>query len=303
MASDNPLPTVEVRAPRLRRRPRGLLLDVTEPIDASSVRPSDEGSTDHDPMERIVGGVKFVGVGCSVLDNYENQWCEEVTLPDDASTCDVHEFSSFVTVDRENAPIYFHEPWIADRIRQRFGVMTSAQIARELQTGALTGNPNMQDNATEVVDALTLVAEALYVVNEAAAALDGAEVTIHTSPGLFELLVAEYDISQDERTDENNPTALPFRTATGHVLVGDAGHDGTAAPDGYTTDAEGSWLYATLPVVSWLGEIDPVGQFDARFDHERDALDSIFIRHAIVGLDPCWVLAVQVQVPEYAIGS
>ena len=303
MASDNPLPTVEVRAPRLRRRPRGLLLDVTEPIDESALRPSDDGTRDFSVAERIVGGVNFVGVGCSTLDTYENEWCSEVTLPDDESTCEVHEFSSFVAIDRENAPAYFHEPWIEDRIRQRFGVMTSAQVARELQTGALTGNPNMQDNATEVVDDLTPVDEALFVVNEIAADLDGAEVTIHTSPGLFELLVAEYDISQDERTDENDPTALPFRTATGHVLVGDAGHDGSAAPDGYTTEAGGSWLYATLPVMTWLGEVEPVGQFSARFDHERDTLDSIFIRQAIVGFDPCWVAAVQVQVPEYAVGS
>lgn len=294
MASDNPLPTVEVRAPRLRRRPRGLLLDVTEPIDESALRPSDEGTRDFSVAERIVGGVNFVGVGCSVLDTYENQWCEEVTLPDDESTCEVHEFSSFVAIDRENAPAYFHEPWIEDRIRQRFGVMTSAQVARELQTGAMTGNPSLVANATEVVSALTPVDEALFVVNEMAAALDGAEVLIHSSPGLFELLVNEYDITSDGNV---------FRTATGHVLVGDAGHDGSIAPDGETTDAGGSWLYVTLPVMSWLGEVEPVGQFSARFDHERDTLDSIFIRQAIVGFDPCWVAAVQVQVPEYAVGS
>lgn len=304
MASDNPVQTVEVRAPRLRRRPRGLLLDVAEPIDASRVRPSDEGSTDFDPMERIVGGVNFVGVGCSVLDNFENQWCSEVTIPDDESSCETHEFSSFVTVDRENAPIYFHEPWIEDRIRQRFGAMTSAQVARELQSGALTGNPNMQDNATEIVDELVPVDQALYVVNEMAAGLDGVEVTIHTSPGLFELLVANYDIEQDDAgSSEDDPTSRPFRTATGHLLVGDAGHDPAGAPEGYSTEATGSWLYATLSVVTWLGDIEPVGQFNARFDHERDALDSIFIRHAIVGFDPCWVAAVQVEVPELTPGS
>lgn len=294
MASDNPLPTVEVRAPRLRRRSRGLLLDVTEPIDASSVRPSDEGSTDHDPMERIVGGVKFVGVGCSVLDSYENQWCDEVTIPADTSTCETHEFSSFVAVDRENAPVYYHEPWIEGRIRQRFGVMTSAQVAAELQTGALTGNPSLVSTVTDLVATVTPVDEALFVVNELAASLDDAEVMLHASPGLFELLISQYDITSDGNV---------FRTATGHVLVGDAGHDGSVAPDGETTDADGSWLYATLPVMSWLGEVEPVGQFTARFDHERDALDSIFIRHAIVGFDPCWVAAVQVQVPEFATGS
>ena len=303
MASDNPVTTVEVRAPRLRRRPRGLLLDITEPIDESAVRPSDEGSRSFNVGDRIAGGINFVGEGCSTLDTYENQWCEEVTIPADASSCEGHEFSSFVIVDRENAPAYFHEPWIEERIRRRFGVQTSAQVARELLTGAMTGNPSLVGNATEVVGALTPVDEALFVVNELAAALDGAEVTIHTSPGLFELLIANYDIDQDELGTEDDPTSRPFRTATGHVIVGDAGHDGSQAPDGETTDGGGSWLYATLPVMTWLSDPEPVGQFSARFDHERDALDSIFIRHAIAGFDPCWVAAVQVEVPEYAVGS
>lgn len=294
MASDNPVQTVEVSAPRLRKRSRGLLLDVTEPIDESSVRPSDEGTRSFDVSERIVGGVNFCGVGCSVLETFENQWCEEVTLPADASSVEGHEFSSFAIVDRESAPAYFHQPWMADRIAQRFAAMTSAQVAAELLTGALTANPALQDSATDVVAAVTPVAEALYVINELAAQLDGAEVTIHSSPGVFELLVSYYDIVEDGGV---------FRTATGHVLVGDAGHDGTAAPTGETTDADGSWVYATLPVASWLSEPEPVGQFSALFDHTRDTVDSIFIRHAIVAFDPCFVAAVQVEVPTYAVGS
>lgn len=294
MASDNPVPTVEVSAPRLRRRARGLLLDATEPIDESSVRPSDEGTRSFDVAERIAGGVNFCGVGCSVLDAYENQWCDEVTLPADASGVDNHEFSSFAIIDRESAPAYYYQPWIEGRIRQRFGVMTSAQVASELLTGALTGNPSLQDSVTDLVSDVTPISEALYVINELAAELDGAEVTIHASPGVFELLVSGYSMELEDGG---------YRTATGHRLVGDAGHDGTAAPNGETTDADGSWIYATLAVASWLSEPEPVGQFSALFDHTRDTLDSIFIRHAIVAFDPCFVAAVQVEVPTYAVGS
>lgn len=305
MASDNPLPPVEIRAPRLRKRPRGLLLDVTEPIGESNVRPTDQGSVGFTLSDKLIGGVTFCGQGCPVLDTFENQWCEEVTLPADASAVDAHEFSSFAIVDRESYPAYFDPTWPEDRIRQRFDAMTSAQVARELQTGALTGGPSLVDSVTDFTGDSTPVPidEALYVLNEMVAPLDGLEVTIHSSPGVFELLVANYSIAQDDEDVPGDPNARPFRTATGHVLVGDAGHDGSIAPDGLSTASDGSWIYATLAVASYLSEVRPVGQFNARFDHTRDTLDSIFVRDAIVAFDPCSVVAIQVEVPEYVLGS
>lgn len=274
------MPPVIIEAPRLRKRPRGLLLDVAEPI------------TDGE-LDRFAGGVTFCPQGCANLGAFEDQFCEVVQLPSEGPTTPSAEtFYSFTVVGREDAPERFEKDLAVNRIVQRFDSGISAQVARELVSGATSGSPSLQDSATVTVTGVD-PADALYVITEELAAVDNAQGTIMATPGTFELLVNAYDIMEEDGI---------YPTAAGHFLVGDSGFDG-AAPDG-DVDAGFSWVYAIVGVPRyWLGERRQVGTESARFGMSRNSYATVFVQDALVAFEDCLVVAVQVDVPNYTPGS
>jgi len=274
--SDFPLHPVEVPAPRLVKRPKGLLLDVAEDIAADS---------------RIIGGMTFCPQGCANLDTFENSWCTEITLPDAGPvTLAAESWGSFTVVGREDAPAWFGLELARDRITQRFDTQISAQVARELLTGANTGNPSLQSEASVVIGALTPVEDVLFVINEELAAVDNAVGSIFATPGTFELLINAYDV------DETNGV---YTTATGHFLVGDSGFDG-AGPN----DEAGTWVYAIVgKPIYWLGPRKRVGDETANFTMSKNKRSTVYTQDALVGFENCLVIAVNVDVPTYTVGS
>lgn len=280
MSSDNPMPPVTIAAPRLRKRPRGLLLDVAEPIT--------EGE-----MDRFAGGVTFCPQGCANLSAYEDLFCDEVQIPSAGPTTpEAETFHSFTVVGREDAPERFEKDLATGRIIQRFDTQISAQVARELATGAETAGPSLQSEATVTVTGVALE-DAIYVIDDLLSEVDNAQGTIMATPATFGLLVNAYDV-----TEENGV----YQTTTGHFLVGDSGFDG-AGQDG-EVDAGFSWVYAIIGVPRyWLGERRQLGTESARFDMSRNSYATVFAQDALVAFENCLVAAVQVDVPNYTAGS
>ena len=274
------MPPVIIAAPRLRKRPRGLLLDVAEPIT--------EGE-----MSRFAGGVTFCPQGCANLSAYEDLFCDEVQIPSAGPTTpEAETFHSFTVVGREDAPERFEKDLATGRIIQRFDTQISAQVARELATGAETAGPSLQSEATVTVTGVALE-DAIYVIDDLLSEVDNAQGTILATPATFGSLVNSYDVTEDGGV---------YQTPTGHFLVGDSGFDG-AGQDG-EVDAGFSWVYAIIGVPRfWLGERRQLGTESARFDMSRNSYATVFAQDALVAFENCLVAAVQVDVPNYTAGS
>lgn len=320
--SDAPRGPIDRLPPILRRRPRGLLIDVTDPISLDAVRPWGEGETPFDPVARIVAGYTFCPVGCDPLVSFPNAFCEfPFTEPGDGEVdafglpTDLYpdqdeavEFSSFAVYAGDEASTRFPEAMLAARVDNRLAVRWSAALAHELLTGEQTGNPSLRSEASEIVAGPTPVDEALYVIEDLLAQHQNAEGVIHASPGAFTLLVNEWGLEQDDAESDGDPNSRPFRTPTGHRIVGDAGHDGALGPvdpdtgdQVVATEDDGSWVYVTFGVQSWVGDVIRLGTDTATFEMQRNMRRMVKLRHALVGFDPCFVAAVQVQVPTYDV--
>lgn len=304
--SDNPQAPTEVRAPALRTRPRGLLLHATESIDTSDLRPTDPGERNFDLASHggLVGGVTFCPVGCDGLVTAENTWCsvDEIPTVDQAVDFDGGGgpvFDSFAIWSQEIAPARFDAGFVSGRATDRFA-RRSAAIAHELLTGSISGNPSLSSEANQIVAAATPVAEALYVIEDLAAELDDAVVMIHADPATFALLEKDWTIEQEDKESADDPNDAVFRTPTGHIVVGDAGHDGTVGPGGDDAADGTRWVYASLMVQTWLGDLRRLGEA-ASFDRERNTMRYSYVQEALVGFDPCWVAAVLVDVPTYTV--
>lgn len=313
----------EVPAPPFESRPRGLLLDITASIDLERHPLGDEGDRDFDPQEKVIGGVHFCGGNaCIPVYALPNLICEDVELasadeefvwPDATQAT----FASFSVLTEEEAPTSIRREWLRERARQRLRVRWSAQIAYELLTGAETENPSLRNSTTIAVEGPTPIADLGYVLEDILARFEDVAFTVHTAPGVFSLMAENYLIEQDEGLDgegneEGDPTSRPFRTATGHVVVGDAGHDGSLgpvdpadpgtaeAPNYIDTASDGSWIYATVGrPLTWLGPESLIGEETANFNRETNKVYAVLERPAIVAFDPCAVVAIQVDVPTY----
>lgn len=289
MSSDNPMPPIEIRAPLLRVRPNGILVDVAHRLTEADLY--NPGA----PMDRVVGGITFCPQGCATLTPAENVWCDDLDAPDYSATGEgtAPIFSSFAVFGREDAPARFEQSLADGRVVNRFDTQISAQLATELLTGATTSNPSLQSSVTDEVTTAVDAGDALYVANEILAAVPNAVGTVFASPALLEQLAASNDLVAD---------AGVFRTATGHYVVGDAGFDGSD-PDGVKSDGE-SWLYVALGVpYVWLGERRKLGTDDANFDRSRNRRSTIYVQEGLVAFEPCLVGAIPVTVPSTAIGS
>lgn len=295
MADHNQQP-IQVQPPGVRPRSRGLLTDVA--VDLSALEPTVVGN--YDAATAVLGGVVFCSDACGNLTPVENAWCDDVPQPEDFYEASMSgPFDSFWVQADDLSPVRYDSALTRARLAARFDARISAALAHELLTGDVTGNPSLSSAANNVVAAATTVDESLFVMDEILATYDGIEFTIHSSPGLFELLVAAYDITQDDAAVAGDPNRRAFRLATGHKIVGDAGHVGSIGPEGVA--AGDGWLYATTDVVYWTSGPQFLGGGESgTFDRARNTRDTVYGAQVLVGFDECAVVAVNVNVPEYS---
>lgn len=283
----------DIPSPLLARRGRGLLVDAVVPITQSDAKVVQTDAF------RPEAGVRFCQHGAHVLTAWEDDSCVEVTVTEtDPDTSTPPTFSSFTISADENAPERFPEEWVTDRLANRQSVMYSANLASELETGAVTGNSALIDSVTHAVDANTAVDEVLFVIDEIVKDFSDTAFTIHCTPGALTLLTEHYDLLWD---------GMCYRTPTGHAVVGDAGYDCTqdindpAGGADLTVAATGQWVFATLPVHAWVGPERMLGTPEGRIVQSENRRYNFLVRDAVVAFDPSVVVAVEMTVPSYTV--
>lgn len=231
---------IDLPGPRPRPGKRGTLLQHAREI------PADELVADGN--NRLTAGITWLpwgdidlrteAIGCNVVYSKEardlpHDMYQAAFLIYDALTCN-------------NLSGMLDELW--RRLDVNFGVGLSAAFARQLEFAAdgglgLQGASNYDADGTDYVpngaggSAVSLRVAMNNLEMYLATRLMNGTGMIHMTPGLFALAVAD-ELAVWDGTD--------FRTATGHIVVGDAGHTGLSTPSGGAQGtAAAPWIYAT----------------------------------------------------------
>lgn len=241
---------IDINLPAPPRRERGLFLDAAQTI------PPDE--IVRDDVTRAWLGVKWLPWGVDMLDL-------------EASDCDV---SYIFTADEpvlRRVPDELRQPaflmwdalkcstlsstpeWLRARVVRNLRVYASAAMAGELATATASGGLAITGTNLLTPTIINATAQSIrlsvyHLETHLADVLHGAAGVIHVSSGLLGLLVADDLAFWD---------GMVYRTATGHVVVGDPGWTGQYTPFNSTdasTDEE--WMYATAPIWYAISEVN-----------------------------------------------
>lgn len=178
--------------------------------------------------------------------------------------------------------------------------LRSAAFAAELESGAASGGAALSNSplAAGFGTAATLALQVAHLEGFLATALNGARGVIHLTPALLTIGHAQgLFVWHDGR----------FETATGHIVVGDAGHSGQLAPDGYgAAGADEAWIYATSTV--WYAETETTMMESAydggsQYDFTRNVDRPLGERYGIILFDPNVVAAALVDVATSSTGG
>lgn len=237
----------DIDLPGPRPRTRGLLIG---PNGGARELPASELTADGN--NRLTAGVTWLPWG-------------EITLTAEAVGCAVDYSKSARDLPRQMAQYAFliydaltcnklsgmlDELW--SRLEHNFMVGLSAAFARQLEFAAdggigLIGADNYNGNSAADYrpvgfgGAATSLRVALNTLEQylASKILDSTGM-IHMTPGLLSLAAADYLVEWDGSV---------YRTHTGHIVVGDAGHTGLSTPTGGAIGtAAAPWIYATSDV-------------------------------------------------------
>lgn len=150
--------------------------------------------------------------------------------------------------------------------------------ARELLTGAASGNPSLAD-ATDLGVAADAVAALACLDQHIANDLSGRLGFIHVPPAVATVLMSEAAIYREGRI---------WYTASGNYVVVSPGYDGRSPGGAAPSDGDTLYLYATGEVYAATGQRDTM---DAT-ERGQNTQQAIAEDAAIVVFDPCFLLAV-----------
>lgn len=178
---------------------------------------------------------------------------------------------------------------LAGRVRKNLDVFASAAFAAELESGAVSGGNSLTDGTTVNATAAELTRAIHDLEQHLADTLHGATGVIHLTPGL--LAIAGDEVEWRDGA---------YRTRTGHLVVGDAGHSGTPAPTGQSNaSATQAWIYASGPVFYRQGSIkglDGIAEGNSEVYIPRNTNRPLGERFGVVIFDPSTVGAALVDV-------
>lgn len=147
--------------------------------------------------------------------------------------------------------------WLVEAARQGVDTYVTVALALELESPN-SGGFGLRGNATYTPSVQSATAEPIAVAVArleeylAGAKWAGSVGVIHLTPALLTLAAAEDVIMWDPSAGNSGC----YVTATGHCVVGDAGHAGSAAPHGQSAaGTDEAWIYATGDVWYALGSI------------------------------------------------
>ena len=279
---------LDIDLPGPTRRPYGLLLDASPHLPEAAL-------SDGKVANRwMLAGVTWVAWGCGDIEATTEEACTALAPLDfdrgfgdglwiglpfmlwDAAQC------SDLSVTPE---------WLRERILTRLEVFASAKMATELLTGDLSQGLVAFFNSPDA--SLGNTAETIRVgfaklEASLAAKLHGAVGMIHVTPSVLGLALADGLIFMG--------AGDVYRTASGHVVVGDAGYTGTVAPvGGSAATSSQAWIWSSGPV--WHAISDVIGLREAEENLiERNTESFYGRRYAMLAFDRCTVSAVKVTV-------
>lgn len=194
---------------------------------------------------------------------------------------------------------------LSEMAEDALDVVREFSVARELLTGAASGNPSLagvtcgDPPASCVTDDLGTATDpvaALGCLDQTAAeALSGRLAFIHASPAILAAWMAASAIWRDGRL---------WRTALGSVVVGSAGYDGRAPGGAAPVSGASLYAYATgevyaatsaggrAPSVPQPGERDTLESVDRSVNTATAISEDV----ALVVFDPCFVAAIDTTV-------
>ena len=291
---DNPVPPV--------LRDRGLL---TQVADAVSV-------------DRWEAGVTFVGYDATnkpVLVTHD--WCNADSLAArTAPDSDIPAFQAFSIWDGETCSTLAVEPeWLSARTHHRVDLWTSFNVAKELMSGATTGNPSLKSTAVLVSGTHTPKAALMRLELDWAAAFGNQRADIHINPALLMLLSPYLDSEVEEvetetmtanadgttETTTERTTYRAYGTPSGHRVIFDAGYGNVAPTAGSSsTDADHLWMYASGPVAVKVGQVMD-NAIAGSLSYTRNEFNARSHVVALAAFDTDTVLAVKVSIADAVI--
>lgn len=267
---------------RLERRPHGLLIDASPEIPAAELQGS----------RWLLAGVTWVGFDCSNIETTTEDGCTALEPLDFARGFgdSIYTHQTFMLWDAIRCSDLSVEPSVLrDRVEMKLTVLASAGMASELMTGAASADRSFTTDALSLGNtAETIRVGFAKLEAHLASKLNGAVGMIHVPPGVLTLANADSIISM-------GADGL-FRTATGHIVIGDAGYSGTATPDGATAASSSqAWLYASGIVRHAITDIKGLREAEENLT-ERNTESFYGHRYGVVVYDSCAVGAVKVTV-------
>lgn len=168
----------------------------------------------------------------------------------------------------------------------------SAAFAQQLVDATTTNSAGLASTATVVVGATAVAVSRAFARLEdfLATRLFNSIGFIHVSPGVFALAVAaEVVILRDGM----------WQTATGHLVIADAGYADMAAPTGQAQQQpESKWIYASGPVwfsKSRTDDIEGANTAGAAFNFAHNDHEAFTESYGVLAFDPETVGAVRVD--------
>lgn len=289
-----------VQAPPPRRRPWGLLVDVADRI-------TDEELT-QGRANRVGAGVTWTPWGCDALRrgnvDCDTDWLAGTDAPEytdgeiDLETVDdtkdgaVRSYADtavqapFKLVDGlACSALSMDSVELTNRIQTRMSVFTSSILARELMDGWASNGISLSSEATTLTQPYGGIDGVFAALEEHLAdTLHGARGLVHIPPPVLHVAKEHGYVAYMDGA---------LYTSTGHLVVSDAGTDGTIGPS--SAGATEYWLYASGPVGYYLSDPFVLGGSD--FEVAKNTLERFVEAMGLVVFDPCSVGAVLLEMP------
>jgi hypothetical protein len=215
-----------------------------------------------DDDARVFGGGVEWSPWPDVVVNRENTLCATTYAKDPRDVLPLVNQKPFLLWDRLRCSTAGLElDWLVDAAALGVDTLVSAQLASELEDAEGSGGFGLVGNATYTPTIVNSSAEGLRL---AIARLEGylavgsgkpgMRGVIHLTPGLLALALADGIVTlMGDR----------YVTATGHYVIGDAGHTGQDAPEGESeAGTDEAWIYATGDIFYALGQIPQLSVTD-----------------------------------------
>lgn len=181
---------------------------------------------------------------------------------------------------------------LVGRIETDLRIFRSASVANELESAALSGGHSLKADAEVVSDtAASLLSGIMGLETYFASVQPGARAIIHLTPALLVRALTEGIVEWRDGQ---------YRTATGSIVIGDAGHSGTGEPadtEASVVTALQSWIYVTGDI--WYAEarVTPfVGNDPDDFDMTRNIDRPLAELVGLLVFDPTIIGATKVTI-------